>query len=105
MIKFYLIFFVFNDKTTTEIYTYLHTRSLHDALPCCQRGVDHHRQAEPVGREPVEGVLDGLRVADQQHPLPKIVQHQRRQDEVDPGCADRAAAEIDRKSTRLNSSH
>src|SRR3546814_1273466 len=28
-----LIFFFFNDTATTEIYTYLHTLSLHDALP------------------------------------------------------------------------
>src|SRR3546814_17222604 len=27
------IFFFFNDTSTTEIYTYLHTLSLHDALP------------------------------------------------------------------------
>src|SRR3546814_11335666 len=29
---FYVLFF-FNDTATTEIYTYLHTLSLHDALP------------------------------------------------------------------------
>src|SRR3546814_18875676 len=29
----YCIFFFFNDTATTEIYTYLHTLSLHDALP------------------------------------------------------------------------
>src|SRR3546814_3405303 len=28
-----LIFFFFNDTATTEIYTYSHTLSLHDALP------------------------------------------------------------------------
>src|SRR3546814_18537666 len=28
-----LLFFFFNDTATTEIYTYLHTLSLHDALP------------------------------------------------------------------------
>src|SRR3546814_4251775 len=28
-----MIFFFFNDTATTEIYTYLHTLSLHDALP------------------------------------------------------------------------
>src|SRR3546814_7014274 len=28
-----LFFFFFNDTATTEIYTYLHTLSLHDALP------------------------------------------------------------------------
>src|SRR3546814_2907416 len=27
--------FFFNDKATTEIYTYLHTLSLHDAVPIC----------------------------------------------------------------------
>src|SRR3546814_1818791 len=29
----FLCLFFFNDTTTTEIYTYLHTLSLHDALP------------------------------------------------------------------------
>src|SRR3546814_4918591 len=28
-----MLFFFFNDTATTEIYTYLHTLSLHDALP------------------------------------------------------------------------
>src|SRR3546814_8015631 len=30
--------FFFNDSATTEIYTYSHTRSLHDALPICASG-------------------------------------------------------------------
>src|SRR3546814_18134008 len=30
---FYLLFFFCNDTATTEIYTYCHTLSLHDALP------------------------------------------------------------------------
>src|SRR3546814_15451008 len=29
----YIVFFFFNDTATTEIYTYRHTLSLHDALP------------------------------------------------------------------------
>src|SRR3546814_4679119 len=29
----YLVVFFFNETATTEIYTYLHTLSLHDALP------------------------------------------------------------------------
>src|SRR3546814_16876233 len=29
----YIFIFCFNDTATTEIYTYLHTLSLHDALP------------------------------------------------------------------------
>src|SRR3546814_6376945 len=31
----FFIFFFFNDTATTEIYTYCHTLSLHDALPIC----------------------------------------------------------------------
>src|SRR3546814_3608719 len=34
-----LCMFFFNDTATTEIYTYLHTLPLHDALPICQRAV------------------------------------------------------------------
>src|SRR3546814_7034339 len=34
-------FFFFNDTATTEIYTYLHTLSRHDALPIC--GVPDNR--------------------------------------------------------------
>src|SRR3546814_12650973 len=30
--------FFFNDTATTEIYTYVHTLSLHDALPICWGG-------------------------------------------------------------------
>src|SRR3546814_6574002 len=30
-----LTYFVFNDTATSKIYTYLHTLSLHDALPIC----------------------------------------------------------------------
>src|SRR3546814_2481486 len=46
-----LYIFFFNDTATTEIYTYLHTLSLHDALPIsvhqhlAARLVDHHRGA------------------------------------------------------------
>src|SRR3546814_16788409 len=31
-----MLFFLYNDTATTEIYTYLHTLSLHDALPICR---------------------------------------------------------------------
>src|SRR3546814_12908559 len=30
-----VVFFLFNETATTEIYTYGHTLSLHDALPIC----------------------------------------------------------------------
>src|SRR3546814_18097160 len=32
-----MVVFVFHDAATTDIYTYLHTLSLHDALPICRR--------------------------------------------------------------------
>src|SRR3546814_18958767 len=35
-----VMFFFVNDTATTEIYTYLHTLSLHDALPIYQLGRD-----------------------------------------------------------------
>src|SRR3546814_3011727 len=34
----FLVFCFFNDTATTEIYTYWHTLSLHDALPICRWG-------------------------------------------------------------------
>src|SRR3546814_19835187 len=37
-------FFFFNDTSTTEIYTYIHTLSLHDALPISQG-----RHEKPIG--------------------------------------------------------
>src|SRR3546814_4324539 len=37
----------FNDTATTEIYTYLHTLSLHDALPICKQSA---RRRLPTGR-------------------------------------------------------
>src|SRR3546814_10230631 len=38
-IFFLFLFFFFNDTATTEFYTYLHTLSLHDALPIYHEGV------------------------------------------------------------------
>src|SRR2546422_8053155 len=74
----YSIFFFFNDTATTEIYTL----SLHDALPIWIRRIRAEQVLEALKKEP-------LRLA--------------------PG-AEEAASEhalllLDRKSTRLNSSH
>src|SRR3546814_11021542 len=41
-----LLFFFFNDTATTEIYTYCHTLSLHDALPIW---IAQHIAAAPYG--------------------------------------------------------
>src|SRR3546814_12197166 len=42
-----MVYFIFIDTSTTEIYTYCHTLSLHDALPICGRVLrpDHLRLA------------------------------------------------------------
>src|SRR3546814_14759918 len=47
--------FFFNGTATTEIYTYLHTLSLHDALPIL--GEDGHTASWPPG-DPVVDVKD-----------------------------------------------
>src|SRR3546814_15330089 len=41
-----MLIFFFNDTATTEIYTYGHTLSLHDALPICEARADPTAQAE-----------------------------------------------------------
>src|SRR3546814_748303 len=43
-----LLIFFFNDTATTEIYTYLHTLSLHYALPICFVGVFNRSHYEDV---------------------------------------------------------
>src|SRR3546814_3575471 len=63
---FYSIFYC-NDTATTEIYTYVHTLSLHDALPICLVGA--HR-----GVEQGEGASDPRR---QQHGGQEAGKHQR----------------------------
>src|SRR3712207_7229497 len=77
--------FFFNDTATTEIYTL----SLHDALPICADAVAH---VAPRPRQPGDGVE-----ADRRAPVAR-----------DPERSAPAVGEpgsVDRKSTRLNSSH
>src|SRR2546422_11478735 len=76
----YLIFFFFNDTATTEIYTL----SLHDALPICL-------QPAPVGIQLPHKSAVQLATTALFIPAPLRVAT------VEP--------EVDRKSTRLNSSH
>src|SRR3546814_17031498 len=86
----YSFLFVFcNDTASTEIYTYLHTLSLHDALPFF--GDDHGG-----GQLAIDGNRDGARAL-RALGIDALGQSAA----VDPVLAD----EIDRKSTRLNSSH
>src|SRR2546421_8197112 len=86
VLTFFSFFFFFNDTATTEIYTL----SLHDALPILGRFI----QLESV----VEVALRGNRVVliSSHHTeiLKRITEHRRL-----------GAVDLDRKSTRLNSSH
>src|SRR5690242_21518782 len=82
------LFFFFNDPATTEIYTL----SLHDALPIYVGRAARHQHAA-IGAEDAghpEGDLDGEGVG--------------RQDGQDDE-RDEEEERLDRKSTRLNSSH
>src|SRR3712207_7517697 len=77
------LFFFFNDTATTEIYTL----SLHDALPICPHQRPRHRRRAPCRR--------GLRAGAADRPSQR-----------DPVAdAVRRRLMLDRKSTRLNSSH
>src|SRR3546814_17351204 len=84
----YCYFCFFYDTASTEIYTYLHTRSLHDALPICPVG---NARCQIGKREQVQkheaGPLPAVRLA------------------PDDGDGGDALGREDRKSTRLNSSH
>src|SRR5688572_33231181 len=74
----FLLFFFFNDPSTTEIYTL----SLHDALPILRQVELLHRQ-----RFRRNGAHDGAHAVQLPHDV------------------DAEASVLDRKSTRLNSSH
>src|SRR2546422_9313585 len=76
-------FFFFNDTATTEIYTL----SLHDALPIS--ALARHRGVLPRGGHPHPGGLRADRDLSGRHLQP----------------ADALQVRLDRKSTRLNSSH
>src|SRR3712207_6917696 len=79
-------FFFFNDTATTEIYTL----SLHDALPIYQR---HHRGPHQRGRQ----AGGEVRVAEDRVDRGRQVEAQR--------TVQQRVVLVDRKSTRLNSSH
>src|SRR2546430_13451655 len=76
-LSLYLFFFFFNDTATTEIYTL----SLHDALPICRRRSGRTPAGRPARRDRATRPGGGWCAA----------------------CPWTAA--LDRKSTRLNSSH
>src|SRR3546814_16497565 len=88
--------FCFNYTATTVIYTYVHTLSLHGALPIYPLGPIVRDRDRPA-------ILDGARAGRRAlrwrlHIVVQIVETVR-------PAARRAATTLDRKSTRLNSSH
>src|SRR3546814_17140742 len=104
----FLLFFV-NDTATTEIDTYWHTLSLHDALPIWAaraRGV--HQLVRAVSGEPARRRADA-RADDDAGDRDRQPQRDQIGAAVDPRCRARCrrqpCASGDRKSTRLNSSH
>src|SRR3546814_15453253 len=113
-----MVFFVFcNNPATTNIYTYLHTLSLHDALPIYGTGSetgterDFSGSAGPARRiNTAKADLRPLSGYDRphQHAATSPSGAQPR-DEYRRIARDRAPApgsrHEDRKSTRLNSSH
>src|SRR3546814_20363011 len=74
-----LLFFFFNDTATTEIYTYSHTLSLHDALPIFHlhrlQARERGHQFELVERNPRPQVADGIAPAG--HPCADALQRLR----------------------------
>src|SRR3546814_12808405 len=98
----FILFFFFNDTATTVFYPYLHTLSLHDALPI-YAGLQLDRDPAELGRHPrrvelylEEIVLGGDR--DQAIGVLAVVEAV-----LEPSQA--IVDLLDRKSTRLNSSH
>src|SRR3546814_11756128 len=98
----FIYFFFFHDPATTEIYTYCHTLSLHDALPisrCAPSIIDSvTRQAAGDQHLVVRGEAQPVALPGRQ------AQHLLAaggKESLGAGGLRRA----DRKSTRLNSSH
>src|SRR3546814_12911889 len=96
--------------STTQIYTYLHTLSLHDALPIYAGLMARHREAVYRLARAHGGENDAMDIV--QASFIAAFDALRRYDSAKPfrpwllrialnKCRDRA----DRKSTRLNSSH
>src|SRR3546814_15856268 len=100
--------FFLNDTATTEIYTYGHTLSLHDALPICAWNASGPKsRLTPVrGRQP--GTDQTRRRFDGRTPLCGMGVTSRIEVIVKPTACKALSAlsrPEDRKSTRLNSSH
>src|SRR2546430_8069995 len=102
-----LLFFFFNDTATTEIYTL----SLHDALPIYARwqaGFLEQLEDEIVREDRRRGRLPDHGVAHERGRRGEVAADRReveRRDRVHEPLERAVVKEVDRKSTRLNSSH
>src|SRR3546814_16709025 len=96
--------FFFNDPATNEIYTYVHTLSLHDALPI---SLAAQQRVIFGAQRGVAGGADDVRLVPRHAALtPACACRGRSAAAPAPApCRRRAACHRDRKSTRLNSSH
>src|SRR3546814_919999 len=103
---YFFIFFFFNDPATTEIYTYRHTLSLHDALPIWLAGREaaaadgvahgnHDRAVDPCDGDGVVGhvaVVRGLDHGPGDHPIEPGVSPEQQGHALRPGADGDAAA-------------
>src|SRR3546814_11866305 len=99
LVRLLLVFVCYySAAAATEIYTYLHTLSLHDALPI----FDEHGAGQGAGkRHPGEVSRNCAKCEG----LQRGGDHQRDHTQEDDQEPERQSAQKDRKSTRLNSSH
>src|SRR3546814_14149903 len=102
---FVIVVFLLNDTATTEIYTYVHTLALHDALPIC-REVNYSSDIDPIFLFDPETLPRRAR----EDPIDAAQRIGRRVVELlsardGDGYVFRVDLRLDRTSTRLNSSH
>src|SRR3546814_13293927 len=94
--------FFFKCTATTEIYTSLHTLSLHVALPICPR--DRESAGAPAGTSSAPAPRRRWNSAALPAPAPRAAAQRDGEGGGRRGI-DQAHRRKDRKSTRLNSSH
>src|SRR3546814_14700165 len=95
----------FKDTATTETYTYVHTLSLHDALPICNAEADQLPSEDRDGEnEPLLIIQQAIALRRRGRETRLVIEGQKPQ-AIAPDPALIKALAQDRKSTRLNSSH
>src|SRR3546814_17835725 len=100
-----MFFFFFHYTANTEIYTYLHTLSLHDALPICLQIVASFRNklVQIIGLERTTILPIPTRKNQRGGKPPSRMDEEQRRSRKIRHCPGQCRKI--RKSTRLNSSH